>query len=266
MDLTNLKQADYLDILFDARNKNYGSYQLRKYYGNRLGKAVAILYSIIATLILLAVFKKGKEVVEQQIFDVPVKPTIFDPITPVVPPPKPLQPTPPPPPAAHTRALVDDPIITDDPIPDDHRMTRQDDMHNSVSGTSNTSDSTDISIGAPGGDKRRTTIPEEYKPEPPRFMVGQMPTFDGDVSAYLASHVHYPELAREAGIEGRVGIQFVVNEDGSVSDVTVMKGIGGGCDEEAARVVAGMPKWRAGKHNGVPVKVYFRLAVKFQLE
>ena len=72
-------------------------------------------------------------------------------------------------------------------------------------------------------------------------------------------------MARESGTKGRVVIRFVVNEDGSVSNLTVMKGIGSGCEEEAIRVIKGMPKWRPGKQNGKAVKVFFTLPINFVL-
>jgi protein TonB len=93
-----------------------------------------------------------------------------------------------------------------------------------------------------------------------------MPQFNGDLMKYLAAHVNYPELARNAGIAGRVVIEFVVNEDGNVTDARVVRGIGGGCDEEALRVVKAMPAWKAGKQNGRKVKVFYMLPIVFALQ
>jgi protein TonB len=105
-------------------------------------------------------------------------------------------------------------------------------------------------------------------PPPPAIFsyVEQMPVSGYDMSAYLSKNLHYPDAARESNIEGRVLVKFVVNEDGAVSDVQVQRGIGGGCDEEAKRVVAAMPNWKPGKQNGKPVKVYFTLPIMFKLE
>ena len=83
---------------------------------------------------------------------------------------------------------------------------------------------------------------------------------------YLSSNIKYPEEAKEKGISGRVFIQFVIEKDGSVSNVKVMKGIGGGCDEEAVRVVKAMPKWKPGKQKGKPVRVNYILPVSFKLD
>jgi protein TonB len=105
-------------------------------------------------------------------------------------------------------------------------------------------------------------------PPPPQIYtyVEQMPESSVDVTSYLAKNIRYPEQAKENNIEGRVILKFVVNEDGAVSDISVVRGIGGGCDEEAKRVVAGMPKWKPGKQNGRPVKVYFTLPIVFKLQ
>jgi len=83
---------------------------------------------------------------------------------------------------------------------------------------------------------------------------------------YLSANLHYPDSARYHNIEGRVVIKFVVNEDGSISDAVVIKGIDKYCDEEALRVVRNMPPWKPGYQNGKYVKVYFSLPIVFKLE
>ena len=95
---------------------------------------------------------------------------------------------------------------------------------------------------------------------------GEKPYPDYDLANYLGEHLHYPEKARRWNNQGRVLVKFVVNEDGSVSDVSVIKGIKGGCNKEAMRVVSNMPPWNPGKLNGKPVKVYFTLPIVFKLE
>ncbi|MBS1689629.1 MAG: energy transducer TonB, partial [Bacteroidetes bacterium] len=96
--------------------------------------------------------------------------------------------------------------------------------------------------------------------------VEQMPEPSTDINSFIGKNLRYPDAARENNIEGRVVLKFVVNEDGSVSDISVLKGIGGGCDEEAKRVLSAMPKWKPGKQNGHAVKVYFTLPIVFKLQ
>ncbi|MGB3465898.1 MAG: energy transducer TonB [Cyclobacteriaceae bacterium] len=93
----------------------------------------------------------------------------------------------------------------------------------------------------------------------------QFPGGDGAMYKFLGKGIDYPSQARRMGIEGRVFVQFVVNPDGSVTDVKSIKGIGAGCDIEAARVIKSMPKWSPGKQRGVPVKVRMVIPVYFKL-
>ena len=100
-------------------------------------------------------------------------------------------------------------------------------------------------------------------------VVEEMPEFPGGMAKlaeYLAKNIKYPQLARESGIQGRVFINFVVENDGSVTNVKVMRSLGGGCDEEAVRVVKSMPKWKPGKQRGKPVRVSYNLPVNFKLQ
>jgi protein TonB len=111
---------------------------------------------------------------------------------------------------------------------------------------------------------------EESAEEAQIFMVVEsMPEFPGGEAAlykYLGENIKYPQMAKESGIQGRVFVTFVVERNGSVTDVRVLRGIGGGCDEEAIRVVQNMPKWTPGKQRGKSVRVQYNLPVKFTLQ
>lgn len=97
----------------------------------------------------------------------------------------------------------------------------------------------------------------ETQPKPPGGMAGW--------NSYLASNLNYPAQARQMGIEGTVIVVFVVNTDGSVSDVDILRGIGGGCDEEAIRVVENSPNWEAGSQRKRLVNTRMRLPIRFKL-
>ncbi|MCF8230976.1 MAG: energy transducer TonB [Bacteroidales bacterium] len=111
---------------------------------------------------------------------------------------------------------------------------------------------------------------EEEKKEDKVFVVVEdQPQFPGGEKArkrYLSNNIEYPQLARESGIEGTVYVTFVVEKDGSITDVRVLRGIGGGCDKEAIRVVKEMPKWKPGKQRGKPVRVQFNMPIRFTLQ
>lgn len=111
-------------------------------------------------------------------------------------------------------------------------------------------------------------------PEPPEestkgdkgnvFMaVEEMPQLKGGL-AQLQQKINYPDMAKKAGIEGRVVVKFIVEKDGSVSNAKVLRGIGGGCDEEALRIVK-QAKFKPGRHGGKPVRVQYSLPIPFQL-
>ncbi|NWJ51398.1 MAG: TonB family protein [Bacteroidetes bacterium] len=94
------------------------------------------------------------------------------------------------------------------------------------------------------------------------------PEFKGGLKAllnYLKNNAQYPTLARESGIQGSVMVQFIITETGKVSDVKVIKGIGGGCDEEAIRLTKTMPNWIPGYKNGKAVECMLEIPIKFQL-
>jgi protein TonB len=111
--------------------------------------------------------------------------------------------------------------------------------------------------------------PEELGDAPDvHVIVEKMPEFPGGIAAmmnYFGKSIRYPLAAREQNIQGRVFLNFVVEKDGSISNVVVLRGIGGGCDEEAVRVVQEMPKWNPGLQNGKAVRVSFNLPVRFGL-
>ena len=101
------------------------------------------------------------------------------------------------------------------------------------------------------------------------MIVDEMPEFPGgdkELYQFIADNVKYPAEAKEKGIKGRVFVNFIVEPDGSISDIRVLRGIGGGCDEEAVRVVEYMPKFKPGIQNGEAVRVSYTVPVIFRLE
>ena len=108
-------------------------------------------------------------------------------------------------------------------------------------------------------------------PDPERIekVPQEQPEFPGGDAArnkFLKDNLRYPADAREQYISGTVYLTFVVERDGSITDIRILRGIGGGCEEEAVRVVRMMPKWTPGKQNGNPVRVQFNLPIRFTLQ
>ena len=102
----------------------------------------------------------------------------------------------------------------------------------------------------------------------PFIIVEKMPVFGSghaDLLIYLSQNMKYPTMARESGISGTVYISFVVEKDGSLSDIRILRELGGGCTAEAIRVIQNMPRWTPGNQRGIPVRVRMNLPVKFML-
>lgn len=97
----------------------------------------------------------------------------------------------------------------------------------------------------------------ETQPNPPGGMSGW--------NKYLSENLKYPTQARRMGVEGTVIVVFVINTDGTIQDVEVLRGIGGGCDEEAVKIVKNAPKWEPGKQRGRAVRTRMRLPIRFKL-
>lgn len=92
----------------------------------------------------------------------------------------------------------------------------------------------------------------------------QYPGGDDAMMKYLAINISYPQTAKDKGVQGTVFVAFVVEKDGKISNVKILRGIGNGCDEEVVRVVKTMPDWKPGTQAGKPVRVQFNLPVKFK--
>ena len=110
---------------------------------------------------------------------------------------------------------------------------------------------------------------EDIQEEEIFLSVEENPEFPGGPAKlleYVQKNLKYPMMARESDIQGRVFVNFVVEKDGSISNVKVLRGIGGGCDEEAVRVVQSLPKFKPGKQRGNPVRVSYTLPIVFKLQ
>lgn len=109
--------------------------------------------------------------------------------------------------------------------------------------------------------------PEDENLDQVFLIVEETASFPGGLSAwakYLNKEMKYPRQAQRMGIEGRVFVQFVVERDGSLTDIQVIKGIGAGCDEEAVRVIKNGPKWKPGKQRGQPVRQKYTQSIQFR--
>lgn len=145
----------------------------------------------------------------------------------------------------------------------DNGMVRDD-----IANHSNTDLKTDTKGSTISGNSSGTNAETDDEEPTPFSIVEEQPTYPKGTDAllkYLGDNIKYPFVAKQAGISGTVIISFIVEKDGSISNVKVVHGIGGGCNIEAIRVVSMMPKWTPGKQRGKPVRVPFQIPVIFLL-
>ncbi|HZW39593.1 MAG: energy transducer TonB [Syntrophothermus sp.] len=270
--MATTKQVDILDIIFSHKNKDYGAYVLRRNYKFNLSKAmwIAIILFVLATSSSLIINylspketvdkKKAKAITFAQLSELPDVKKDQAPPPDLAPPP--LKTT-----MKFTVPVVKpDEKVLDDYVPSQEELRDVDPGAKTQEGT-NTGDISQLFTV----DESQDVVVEEEKEVKQQVFeyVEEMPTYPGGQEAlmqYFAANIVYPEIAKKAGVEGKVFVQFVVSKDGSISNATVLKGIGGGCDEEAIRVVRKMPKWIPGKQNGAPVNVNVKIPIFFKLQ
>lgn len=244
------------DIIFEGRNKDYGAYHLRKLYNKNMIRAMMIavflfLAGVSAPLIASLFRHEAKvNIVDERIVD-DLSPIKKDEQIKDLPK---LQ--------EKKRPVYSVPRVTIDADPDAGLDDLMDDAQNKP--PVDTSGNVFI-VDEPDVDKRIIDIPEI---ETPSTVVEEMPEFPGGEAArirFLNENIVYPRQAREVGIEGKVFVTFVVEKDGSITGIALLRGIGGGCDEEALKAIKAMPKWKPGRQNGKEVRVQLNLPVNFIL-
>ncbi len=267
---------DLDDIVFEYRNKQYGAYILRKQYGQHIRTAsfwgISAFLLLIMNPIIADKMNNGKN------FGIDEKNVLYElPETKKpepIPPPKPELPKPPPPKKQIATQDFRPPVVKDNPV-EEPIIPKIEDIKVAVSNKTQDGEKVDLppievpEVPISETKSKNTVSPKDTDGDDEVILiVQQKPEFEnGDKAMYefIAQHIHYPEIARQNAIEGTVFIGFVVSKDGSIRDVVVKRGIGGGCNEEAIRVIKMMPKWKPGKQNGKPVNVAFTLPVKFKL-
>lgn len=245
------------EIVFEGRNKEYGAYFVRKKYQKiiiiALGIAVGSMVVGISIPLLLKVFNLKKK---DDVVTVKVDLKALPPPDKNLPPPPP--PPPPPPKPLVNQLKVTPPVIAKINVDTTIATVKQ--VQATNAGATNQKGK-DTMIIAP----IQTTAAIGDDPNKVFTIVQQKPAFPGDVNKWLADHIDYPEQAKDANIQGTVYVSFVVEKDGSVSGVTVLRGPNSYLNEEAKNKVSSMPKWSPGQQNGHAVRVQYMLPVHFVL-
>lgn len=252
------KVLTFDDIVFEFRNKDYGSYFLRKRFGRYLfvGFVVAVIAvsSAVAVPFIKALTREDEEVVLADDKSV-VMTTIDveDDLTPIAPPP--------PPPAAAEQPSVryTAPVVVDT-VQQEMQLAIIDDVRETV-------------VNEPVPDEIMEIVEEEepviIEEEPVFIFVEEEATFRGggieEFRTWISDNIIYPPLAIENNIFGRVIVQFAVNSRGEVVDVTILRGVDPILDEEAKRVIRSSPRWQPARQGGSAVKQQFNVPVVFTL-
>lgn len=276
MEAKKILQSDVLDILFDRRNKEYGAYQLRKYYNKRLLLSLAAV-GVLTALLLGVSYLAGKtakspgqviSVTDVQLEEVTVE--------------KKLPPPPPPPPPAAVQKVeitkfTPPKIVKDQEIKADERPPEQEKLVDTKIGVINQEGVKDEGIaGPPSGDisgKGIVEAPaassggEDYDRTFTKVEIES--EYPGGVAAwlrYLNRNFRYPDDALNNEVQGTVVVQFVVDKEGAVSDVQAVSGpTTGGLRQEAMRVIRQSGKWTPAIQNGRKVKSYKQQPIIFEL-
>ncbi|MBQ9532389.1 MAG: energy transducer TonB [Prevotella sp.] len=268
---------EWSDIVFADRNQAYGAYQLRQ--GTSKRNVISII-SVLVIAILVYVGTLAKTAIDQAIAN-RLSSTAVTEISQIEEPKKEAE--------VKQEIKIEEPeqvvekvkssikfdvpeIKEDDQVKEDEQLKTQDELMN-----------TNTAIGAfdvEGNDEENGEVLKATEtiaqPEPPKEdvqkvfdVVEEMPSFTGGNGAlmqWLNENVKYPVVAQENGVSGRVIVSFVVERDGSITDVQVVRSVDPALDKEAARAVKSMPKWIPGKQNGQAVRVKYNVPVLFRLQ
>ena len=266
MNNQQILRADYLDILFEGRNKCYGGYLLRKTYSRRARSAMLAVLAGLSALIAVPVIASALEG-ETRTMPTTEKPYLLAPppdLNPLKPLPQPVS-APKPPVATVQDAVlivVHDDKVTDPPPADDELSNKQVGLHTTEGTGIATSD---VTLPAGGGNDETALVESPAEDRIIYTKVEMLPQFPGDIDEYLARHLRYPDASRETGEEGRTVIQFIVNTDGGIQDAVVVRSAAPLLDAEALRVVRTMPQWKPGRQAGKAVRVQFAIPISWHL-
>ena len=274
----DLLDQQWIDLVFEGKNEAYGAYQIRRDTGNRnLMALLALIAGIIAVVAIfllvnvaqnaLSASSEHETTVELEAIEEEAEEEeeeeeiIYEP--------------------EELEQLVEEEQVMssekftayemDDEVKPEEVTKTQDEMAQSTTavGAFNVEGQEEAEHVLKVNEKIVDEIPEAVEETKVFDVVEQMPQYPGGDAAlmqYLSSHIKYPVIAEENGIQGRVVCTFVVEKDGSITDVRVVKSVDPSLDKEAVRVIKSMPKWIPGKQNGSAVRVKYTVPVTFRLQ
>jgi protein TonB len=250
---------DFDDIVFYRRNKEYGAYKLRKNYSRNVLISIMISILIMTAPIITpylnarALQNRQKHVERQVVLTME---NLDQPAEQVVPPP------PPPPPSTNVvqQQKYVPPQVVDSIKPEDINKQMTADQANSQ-----VSDKEAVEVAS---NSKEELTPEMANSEP-FLTVQEMPEPPGGMPAlykYIAENTHYPAIAEENNIQGKVFVRFCVTSKGTIDQISIFKGVDPALNAEAIRVVKTFPQFKPGKQEGIPVPVWFTVYINFTLK
>nr|WP_297027097.1 energy transducer TonB [Prevotella sp.] len=278
----DLYDPKWVEMVFAGKNKEYGAYQLRKGTSGRNIKSLLILVIAAALVGGFLAWKviEQKQAEEQQAYMEAMELAKLqqqakkeekkkEPVKPKIEPKKEI------PVARETQKFTAPVIKKDELVKEENQVKQMDKLDEKVAvGTENKEGVKDRTVEAVRSEIAVAAPPPPPAPKPEVAtkvfdVVEEMPSFPGGQGAlmqYLSSNIKYPVVAQENGVQGRVIVSFVVERDGSISDVKVARSVDPSLDREAQRVVKSMPRWSPGKQNGSTVRVKYTVPVIFRLQ
>ena len=278
----DLYDPKWVDMVFAGKNKEYGAYQLRKGTSGRNIKSLLILVIAAALVGGFLAWKviEQKQAEEQQAYMEAMELARLqkqaekekkkpEKVQPKVEMKKEI------PVARETQKFTAPVIKKDELVKEENQVKQMDQLDAKVAvGTKDEEGVKDRTVEAVRSDIAVAAPPPPPAPKPEVSnkvfdAVEEMPSFPGGQAAlmsFLSSNIKYPVVAQENGVQGRVIVGFVVERDGSITDVKVMRSVDPSLDREAQRVVRAMPRWKPGKQNGSAVRVKYTVPVVFRLQ
>jgi len=259
---------EWCQLIFEKKNLDYGAYELRQNSSKRQFWAlvIAIVFFVLGVSLPVLIKQiipetKEKDVSVRMMTDIKLDKPKENNILKELPPP--------PPPLLRNTVKFTPPVIKpDEMVQEEEQPISQKEAVETKSAISNvTYDKGTDDIAAPlANTTTKTQITEEEKPF---VIVEQMPQFPGgekEMMKFIKNNLRYPSTAIEMGISGTVTLNFVVGKDGRITRIHIIRGIGGGCDEEAVRILEKMPPWSPGRQGGIAVLVTYTVPFKFVLQ
>jgi len=265
----DILKTEWIDVVFTDRNKAYGAYELRKENSKNTNKALVIgvvLFVVLISAQTIINFISG--FIPKTSEKVKITNVVLQPPPPID------QKKPPPPPPEPPKPKVDQvkfppPVVKpDNEVKEQPPTVKELEVADPGQKTLKGDPNADIKIDEPVGNSDVKQVTEE-DPNKIFTAVEKDPSFKGGIEnfyAYLRKNVHYPAIAKENNVQGKVFLTFVVERDGSLTDIKVLRSLGSGTDEEAMRVLKASPRWTPGIQNGRPVRVQYTVPISFTLQ